>query len=91
MIWKQTKCIKISKVKTVKELFDIGTNWHERKVSVSKIKSTKAITICNELDKRLDNIMKALEGASIVSSPEWYFDKKMKPFREIMREMCNTI
>lgn len=87
MEWKQKKCIKISEVKVISQLFEIGSNWNKRKEKLGNLSDSRAAKLYFQLDKRIDNIMEALEGADIVAFPQWWFDKKFKPLSENLKKL----
>lgn len=84
MNWNQTKCIRIEEAETVADLFEIGSNWDNRKCKLLNLNNPKATRLADILDRRIDRIMEALKGADIVYFPEWYFDKKVKPLSDLL-------
>jgi len=86
-MWDQKRCIKISSIKMNYELFIVGSNWHKRMKKLNKIESPKAKRLSIILDKRLNKIVKFIDGQNIVGGPRWYFDKRLEPLGKELRKL----
>lgn len=90
-MWNQKNLVKINECKTIADLFRVGCNWDSRRKKLLKINRLKAQRMADELQMRLERICKFMYEtgviADVINEPDWFYNIKIKPFNEAMKNL----